>query len=92
MKKYYGLIKDNVLVQKQTKKAISFVEIPFDAVCGQVLIDGNFVNPEKTEEQLKRDRIEELKILLAKTDYDKDKPDILKQRQEWREELRKLES
>ena len=49
-------------------------------------------------EQIKKNRIGELKQLLRETDYvglsdyDKDKIDVLKQRQEWREELRDLES
>lgn len=43
-------------------------------------------------------RINELKSFLAQTDYvalsdyDKEKTDVLKQRQEWRQELRELES
>jgi hypothetical protein len=59
----------------------------------------------KTAEQIAHDkqvqaseqRISELKQLLAASDYvalsdyDKDKPDVLAQRQAWRVELRELE-
>jgi hypothetical protein len=47
-------------------------------------------------EQVKQARIAELKQLLRDTDYvalpdyDKDKPDVLAQRQAWRDELREL--
>lgn len=47
--------------------------------------------------QAKVARISELKRLLAETDYvalsdyDKSKPDVLAQRQAWREEIRTLE-
>lgn len=46
----------------------------------------------------KTDRIIELRQLLASTDYvalsdyDKSKPDVISQRQEWRDELRALEA
>ena len=49
------------------------------------------------DQQAKEQRIAELKQLLADTDfvalsdYDKDKPDVLAQRQAWREEIRELE-
>jgi hypothetical protein len=60
----------------------------------------------KTDEQLAQEnsqqqsyaRIVELKRLLAKTDYialtdyDKEKPDVIAQRQSWREEIRLLEA
>jgi hypothetical protein len=51
-----------------------------------------------TSEQLKQQRISELKSLLADSDYkvlpDYDKPDdgIRAQRQAWREEIRQLEA
>jgi bifunctional ADP-heptose synthase (sugar kinase/adenylyltransferase) len=46
----------------------------------------------------KQERIAELKQLLRDTDYvvlsdyDKDKPDVLLQRQAWRDEIRELEA
>jgi hypothetical protein len=49
------------------------------------------------DQQAKEQRIAELKQLLADTDfvalsdYDKDKPDVLAQRQAWREKIRELE-
>ena len=49
------------------------------------------------DQQAKEQRIAELKQLLRDTDfvalpdYDKDKPDVLAQRQAWRTELRELE-
>lgn len=43
---FYGKIENNILIQKQTKKEKGFVEIPEDAVCGQILVDGKFVNPD----------------------------------------------
>lgn len=49
-------------------------------------------------QQAKDARIAELKQLLADTDYvalsdyDKDKPDVLAQRQAWRDEIRELEA
>ena len=50
-----------------------------------------------TPEQIKAKRIAELQQLLRDTDYvalsdyDKEKPDLISQRQKWREELRTLE-
>jgi hypothetical protein len=50
------------------------------------------------EAKQKVDRISELKQFLASTDYvalsdyDKSKPEVLAQRQEWRDELRALEA
>lgn len=52
----------------------------------------------KVQTQRDAARIVELKQLLAETDYvtlsdyDKDKPEVLAQRQEWREEIRALEA
>jgi hypothetical protein len=52
---------------------------------------------EGLEEQARLARCAKLKRLLAETDYvalsdyDQDKPEILLQRQAWREEIRKLE-
>lgn len=56
------------------------------------------VDPAKVQAQLDAARIAELKQLLAETDYvalsdyDKDKPEVLAQRQAWRDELRSLEA
>ena len=50
-----------------------------------------------TEEELKQMRIAELKRKLAETDYvtlpdyDKDKPEVIADRQAWRDEIRQLE-
>ena len=50
-----------------------------------------------TEEEIKQMRIAELKRNLAETDYvtlpdyDKDKPEVLADRQAWRDEIRSLE-
>ena len=50
-----------------------------------------------TEEELKQRRIAELKRNLAETDYvslpdyDKEKPEVLADRQAWRDEIRSLE-
>lgn len=42
----YGLVEEGVLVQKQTDFAEGFIDVPDDAVCGQVLQeDGTFINP-----------------------------------------------
>jgi len=55
------------------------------------------VDPAKLQAKQNAERIAELKQLLAASDYvalsdyDKDKPDVLAQRQAWREELRELE-
>jgi hypothetical protein len=55
------------------------------------------LNPVLTSEQKKALRIEELKQLLKDTDYvalsdyDKNKIDVIAQRQAWRNELRTLE-
>lgn len=52
---------------------------------------------EQAQQQAER-RIAELKQLLAETDYvvladyDKKKPEIITQRQEWRNEIRSLEA
>ena len=56
------------------------------------------VDAEKVEAAAKAARIAELKQLLAETDYvaladyDKDKPEVLAQRQAWRDEIRELEA
>jgi hypothetical protein len=56
------------------------------------------IDPALVEAKQKVDRISELKQLLASTDYvalsdyDKSKPEVLAQRQEWRDELRALEA
>lgn len=47
----YGLIIDNILVQKQPYPQEGFVEISDSAVCGQIWDGGNFINPEPTEPQ-----------------------------------------
>jgi hypothetical protein len=55
------------------------------------------VDANKVLELERTKRIAELKQLLAETDYvaladyDKDKPDVLADRQAWREEIRTLE-
>ena len=55
------------------------------------------IDPAKLQAKQNAERIAELKQLLAETDfvalsdYDKDKPDVLAQRQAWRVELRELE-
>jgi hypothetical protein len=55
------------------------------------------VDPSKVQAKAKAARIAELKQLLRETDYvalpdyDKDKPDIIAQRQAWRDEIRELE-
>jgi len=60
--------------------------------------DAPVVIPDNYYEQLKEAKVNELKNLLkdsdyvALADYDKEKPELLKSRQEWRDELRKLEN
>jgi bifunctional ADP-heptose synthase (sugar kinase/adenylyltransferase) len=55
------------------------------------------VDQTKLQAKQNAERIAELKQLLADTDYvalsdyDKDKPDVLAQRQAWRDEIRELE-
>jgi len=42
----FGLLdENNVLIQKQPNEQEGFVSIPNDAVCGQILENGEFVNP-----------------------------------------------
>ena len=56
------------------------------------------VDQTKITEQQDAARIVELKALLAETDYvalsdyDKDKPGVLAQRQAWRDEIRELKA
>ena len=56
------------------------------------------VDPTKVRARESAARIAELKQLLAETDYvaladyDKDKPEVLTQRQAWRDEIRELEA
>ena len=56
------------------------------------------VDPAKVQAQQNAARIAELKQLLADTDYvaladyDKSKPEVLAQRQAWRDEIRELEA
>jgi hypothetical protein len=56
------------------------------------------VDQTKLQAKAAKERIAELKQLLRDTDfvalpdYDKDKPDVLAQRQAWRDELRELEA
>jgi hypothetical protein len=55
------------------------------------------VDQTKLQAKAAKERIAELKQLLrdsdfvALPDYDKDKPDVLAQRQAWRDEIRELE-
>jgi hypothetical protein len=55
------------------------------------------VDQTKLQAKAAKERIAELKQLLRDTDfvalsdYDKDKPDVLAQRQAWRSEIRELE-
>ena len=55
-------------------------------------------NPPPTEQELAQQRIVELQQKLRDTDYvglqdyDKDKPEILADRQAWRDEIRQLEA
>ena len=55
------------------------------------------IDTAKAEAAAKQARIAELKQLLAETDYvaladyDKSKPEVLAQRQAWRDEIRELE-
>jgi hypothetical protein len=61
---------------------------------GDAPLEPEFISPPQTDEE----RIVELKQLLRDTDYvvlsdyDKDKPDVLAQRQAWRDEIRALEN
>lgn len=56
------------------------------------------VDPAKAQAKASAARIAELQQLLRDTDYvtlsdyDKDKPDVLAQRQAWRDEIRSLEA
>ena len=56
------------------------------------------VDTAKAEAAAKQARIAELKQLLAESDYvaladyDKSKPEVLAQRQAWRDEIRELEA
>jgi hypothetical protein len=56
------------------------------------------IDPAKAQAKKDAERILELQQLLRDTDYvalsdyDKDKPDVLAQRQAWREEIRALEN
>jgi hypothetical protein len=56
------------------------------------------VDPAKVQARKNATRIAELKQLLAETDYvaladyDKSKPEVLAQRQAWRDEIRELET
>jgi len=56
------------------------------------------VDQTKLQAKAAKDRIAELKQLLAETDYvgladyDKDKAEVLAQRQAWRDEIRGLEN
>jgi hypothetical protein len=53
---------------------------------------------QETAQQQANNRVAELKQLLTETDYvalsdyDKEKPDVIAQRQAWREEIRLLEA
>ena len=55
------------------------------------------INIEKQKRDQAKERIAELKRKLAETDYvtlpdyDKDKPEVLADRQAWRDEIRQLE-
>jgi hypothetical protein len=73
------------------------MEAVIDARSGQEILReviDPYVPPPPTSEE----RIAELKRLLAETDYvalsdyDKDKPEVLAQRQVWRDEIRVLEA
>lgn len=42
----YVLIENNTVVQKQPTPAEGFVEVDDNVICGQVLVNGEFVNPQ----------------------------------------------
>jgi len=53
----FGLLdENNVLIQKQPNEQEGFVSIPADAVCGQVLESGIFVNPPESPPTLEQQR------------------------------------
>jgi len=53
----FGLLdENNVLIQKQPNEQEGFVSIPADAVCGQVLENGIFVNPPASPPTLEQQR------------------------------------
>jgi tRNA U34 5-methylaminomethyl-2-thiouridine-forming methyltransferase MnmC len=66
-------------------------------VWGEIQMSLIKVNQAVLDQQAKDARIAELKQFLAYTDYvalsdyDQDKPDVKKQRQLWRDEIRELE-
>jgi hypothetical protein len=92
----YIKLENNLVIQKQPNPQDGFIEAPDDVVCGMVKNGDGYVVPPKVESS--EERIQELKQLLkdsdyvALSDYDKEKPELLKQRQEWRNELRNLEN
>jgi len=57
----FGLLdENNVLIQKQPNEQEGFVSIPSDAVCGQVLENGNFFNPPASPPSIEQQRRESM--------------------------------
>jgi hypothetical protein len=56
------------------------------------------IDPAKAQAKANAERLVELRRLLTETDYvalsdyDKEKPEVFAQRQEWRDEIRELEA
>lgn len=66
--------------------------------CNEAAANGENLTKEQIKFLERKARIEKLKSKLLETDYitlpdyDKDKPDVIEQRQQWREEIRALEN
>lgn len=67
--KQYGKIVGGVIVQKQPQQEDGFIEIPANAVCGQVDNgDGTFSNPVPTQDTINANRELEIDKRLVQID------------------------
>jgi hypothetical protein len=93
--KHYKTSNNQVFAYKDDEEMQKFAKEPLTPITDEEAFA--IANPRPTEQELAEQRIAELKQLLASTDYvtlsdyDKDKPEILADRQAWRDEIRQLE-
>jgi hypothetical protein len=95
----YALVLDDVINTVSLQPIDGWIEVPDTVFAGFIKNGNEWVAPvPEPYTPTPEERIAELKRLLAETDYvalsdyDKDKPEVLAQRQEWRDEIRALEA
>tara|TARA_R110000851_G_C12922816_1_gene550491 strand:+ start:517 stop:837 length:321 start_codon:yes stop_codon:yes gene_type:complete len=64
----YVRIENGIVVQKQPNKQEGFIKATESVVCGQILVDGEFVNPiiEVSEDEANRNEITKLESMITR--------------------------